>query len=46
MMMRAVGETMILSPPLTWTRETVNEAVEHVTIALNRAQEKLSHERI
>ena len=28
LMMRAVGDTMILSPPLIWGRETIDEAVD------------------
>ena len=34
LMMRAVGETMILSPPLIWTKETMDEAVEIVVRSL------------
>ena len=30
MMMRAVGDTMIMSPPLIWTKETIDLAVERV----------------
>ena len=41
MMMRAVGETMILSPPLTWTRETIDMAAEIVKQALDKAAEHL-----
>ena len=37
MMMRAVGDTMILSPPLIWTRETINEAADIVKVALDNA---------
>ncbi|MDD9911088.1 MAG: aspartate aminotransferase family protein [Ahrensia sp.] len=40
-MMRAVGETMILSPPLTWTRETIEEAAAIVKQALDEAAEVL-----
>ena len=41
MMMRAVGETMILSPPLTWTRETIDEAARIAKTALDLAQKEL-----
>lgn len=37
LMMRAVADTMILSPPLTWTKETIDEAVAIVKIALDNA---------
>ena len=37
MMMRAVGNTMILSPPLIWTRETIDEAARIVKAAFDRA---------
>ena len=42
MMMRAVGDTMILSPPLTWTRETVDEAAEIALASLNAAAKDLA----
>ena len=38
LMMRATGDTMILSPPLTWTRETVDIAVERIGKALDLAE--------
>ena len=41
LMMRAVGETLILSPPLTWTRETVEEASAIVKRALDKAAKEL-----
>ncbi|MEL7274458.1 MAG: aspartate aminotransferase family protein [Pseudomonadota bacterium] len=41
MMMRAVGDTMILSPPLTWTKETIDEAARIVKVALDGAQSTL-----
>ncbi len=37
MMMRAVGNTMILSPPLIWTRETIDDAARMVKAAFDRA---------
>ena len=42
MMMRAVGDTMILSPPLTWTRETVEKAAAIVKLALDKAASDLN----
>jgi putrescine aminotransferase len=41
-MLRAVGDTMILSPPLIWTRETIDMCCERIVKALDKAQEKLS----
>ena len=41
MMMRAVGDTMILSPPLIWTRETIDEAAEIARTALDDASKEL-----
>lgn len=41
MMMRAVGDTMILSPPLTWTRETIDEAAAIISKALDLAAKDL-----
>jgi putrescine aminotransferase len=37
MMMRATGDTMILSPPLIWTRETIDLACERIARALDLA---------
>ena len=34
LMMRAVGDTMILSPPLIWTRDTIDEAVDIIARSL------------
>ena len=42
MMMRAVGDTMILSPPLIWTRETIDEAAEIARTALDDASKLAS----
>jgi putrescine aminotransferase len=36
-MMRAVGDTMIMSPPLIWTREHIDMAAERVKAALDGA---------
>ena len=41
MMMRATGDTMILSPPLIWTRETIDMAVERIARALDLAEADL-----
>ena len=41
MMMRATGDTMILSPPLIWTRETIDLACERIVKALDLAQADL-----
>ncbi len=40
-MMRAVMDTMIMSPPLSWTREHIDMAVERVTAALYGAHKQL-----
>ncbi|PZO77800.1 MAG: aspartate aminotransferase family protein [Mesorhizobium amorphae] len=37
LMMRATGDTMILSPPLIWTRETIDEACGLIRKALDGA---------
>ena len=41
LMMRAVGDTMIMSPPLIWTKETIDMAVERVRKALDLASKDL-----
>jgi putrescine aminotransferase len=41
LMMRAVGDTMILSPPLIWTRQTIDMAVERIRKALDMAEADL-----
>ncbi len=41
LMMRAVGDTMILSPPLIWTRETIDLAVGRILKALDEAETQL-----
>jgi putrescine aminotransferase len=41
MMMRAVGDTMILSPPLIWTKETIDMACERIGKALDLAEREL-----
>lgn len=43
MMLRATGDTMILSPPLIWTRETVDMAGERILKALDLAEAELRH---
>jgi putrescine aminotransferase len=35
LMMRATGDTMILSPPLIWTRETIDMACDRIVTALD-----------
>lgn len=37
LIMRAVGNSMILSPPLIWTRDTIDIAVERIAAALDEA---------
>ena len=37
MMLRATGDTMILSPPLIWTRDTIDLACERIVTALDLA---------
>ena len=39
MMMRATGDTMILSPPLIWTRETIDLACDRIVKALDLASD-------
>ena len=41
LMMRAVGDTMIMSPPLIWTKETIDLAVECVCKAFDLAAKDL-----
>jgi putrescine aminotransferase len=41
LMMRATGNTMILSPPLIWTRETIDLACERIVRALDLAERDL-----
>jgi putrescine---pyruvate transaminase len=41
LMMRAVGNTMIMSPPLMWTRDTINMAMDRVRMALDLAKRDL-----
>lgn len=45
MMMRATGDTMILSPPLIWTRAHVDMAMERIVRALNLAEADLASRR-
>lgn len=40
-MLRQVGDTMIMSPPLVWTREHIDLAVKRLKIALDEAQASL-----
>lgn len=41
LMMRATGNTMILSPPLIWTRETIDLACDRIVRALDLAERDL-----
>ncbi|MCC2690375.1 MAG: Omega-amino acid--pyruvate aminotransferase [Rhizobiaceae bacterium] len=41
LMMRATGDTMILSPPLIWTRETIDLAIDRILKALDGAEAEL-----
>jgi putrescine---pyruvate transaminase len=41
LMLRATGDTMILSPPLIWTRETIDLACERILKALDLAEADL-----
>ncbi len=41
LMMRATGDTMVLSPPLIWTRETIDLACERIVRALDLAEADL-----
>ncbi|MGL4404999.1 MAG: aminotransferase, partial [Notoacmeibacter sp.] len=42
LMMRAVGNTMIMSPPLIWTRETIDMAMARARKALDLAHRDLT----
>ena len=42
LMIRATGDTMILSPPLIWTRETIDLACERILKALDLAERDLT----
>ncbi|MEQ1950535.1 aspartate aminotransferase family protein [Mesorhizobium sp. CN2-181] len=42
MMMRATGDTMILSPPIMWTRDTIDMAGDRIAKALDLAFADLS----
>ncbi|QPC88074.1 aminotransferase class III-fold pyridoxal phosphate-dependent enzyme [Mesorhizobium sp. NBSH29] len=41
LMLRATGDTMIMSPPLVWTREHIDLAVERLLLALDLAENDL-----
>ncbi len=41
MMLRATGDTMIMSPPLIWTRETIDMACDRILKALDLAEMEL-----
>jgi putrescine---pyruvate transaminase len=42
LMMRAVGHTMIMSPPLIWTRDTIDMAMTRARKALDLAHRDLT----
>jgi len=42
LMLRATGDTMILSPPLIWTRDTIDLACTRIVQALDLAQAELN----
>ncbi|HTV72048.1 MAG TPA: aspartate aminotransferase family protein [Rhizobiaceae bacterium] len=41
MMLRATGDTMIMSPPLIWTRDTIDMACERIVKGLDLAEAEL-----
>ncbi|GLS28667.1 putrescine aminotransferase [Mesorhizobium albiziae] len=41
MMLRATGDTMIMSPPLIWTRDTIDMACDRLLMALDLAEADL-----
>ena len=41
LMLRATGDTMIMSPPLIWTRETIDMACDRLLKALDLAESEL-----
>lgn len=41
MMLRATGDTMILSPPLIWTKDTIDLAMDRISKALDLAEADL-----
>ena len=43
LMMRATGDTMILSPPLIWTRDIIDMACDRIVKALDLAAADLRH---
>ena len=45
LMMRATGDTMIMSPPLIWTRQTIDLACERIVKALDLAEAELRPRR-
>jgi len=45
LMLRATGDTMILSPPLVWTRETIDIACDRIAKALDLAEPELASKR-
>ncbi|MGI6855750.1 aspartate aminotransferase family protein [Mesorhizobium sp. 1B3] len=45
MMLRATGDTMIMSPPLIWTRDIIDMACERIRKALDLAKDDLARIR-
>ena len=44
-MLRAIGDTLVMSPPLIWTRETIDLACERLRQALDRGADELARRR-
>ncbi|CAN7699321.1 aspartate aminotransferase family protein [Rhizobium sp. LjRoot98] len=42
LMIRATGDTLIMSPPLVWTRETIDLALNRLLVALDLAEADLA----
>lgn len=45
LMLRAIGDTLVMSPPLIWTRETIDLACERLRQALDRGADELARRR-
>lgn len=45
LMIRATGDTLIMSPPLVWTRETIDLACDRLLVALDLAEADLAPHR-
>ncbi|WP_426240592.1 aspartate aminotransferase family protein [Pararhizobium sp. DWP1-1-3] len=42
LMIRATGDTLIMSPPLVWTRDTIDLALDRLLVALDLAEAELA----